>query len=415
MAELPSLSLPVAKVFEPLLRNVRYKGAYGGRGSAKSYFFAMQVVAYSLSERMDIICIRETQASLAESSKKLIEEIIELYGLGKRFKVLNTHIESDLGGKIVFQGMQNHTSESVKSLQGYRIAWVEEAQNFSQRSLDLLRPTIRWEDKKRGLKSEIWFSWNPRFADDPVDSFFRGGEPYPDSVCVRANWSDNPWFPDTLREEMLFDRGRSADKYAHVWLGEYESHSERRVFNNWAIQEFERPEGTVYRFGADWGYSIDPSVLVRASIEGNRLYVDYEAYMVGCEIVNLPDLFDRVPESRKWFITADSARPETIAYMQTHGFPRMNEAAKGKGSVEEGIAFLQSFDIVVHPRCVHTIDELLRYSYKVDRLTQKVLPVLDDKHNHVIDALRYACEGVRKAPKNQKREKRPQPVSWMAA
>jgi phage terminase large subunit len=111
----------------------------------------------------------------------------------------------------------------------------------------------------------------------------------------------------------------------------------------------------------------------------------------------LPDLFDRVPESRKWFITADSARPETISYMQKHGYPKISAAIKGPGSVEEGIAFLQSFDIVVHPRCTHTIDELSSYSYKTDPLTGKVLSVLEDKNNHVIDALRYACEGARKA------------------
>lgn len=409
------LHIPVAPVFAPLLVGARYKGAYGGRGSAKSYFFATQVVAYSLSERMDVICIRETQASLAESSKKLIEEVIEMLGLGKRFKVLNTHIESDLGGKIMFQGMQNHTAESIKSLQGYRIAWVEEAQNLSQRSLDLLRPTLRWEDKERGITSEIWFSWNPRFASDPVDSFFRGGSPYPGSVVVRANWSDNPWFPDVLRQEMEYDLARDKDKYAHVWLGEYESHSERRVFKNWAIEDFERPDGTIYRFGADWGFSVDPSVLIRASIEGNRLYVDYESYLVGCEIVNLPDLFDRIPESRKWFITADSARPETIDYMRKNGFPKMNQTIKGPNSIKEGISFLQSFDIVVHPRCVHTIDELSRFSYKTDRLTGEVLPILEDKHNHVIDALRYACEGIRKAKLLKFKKKEREYSGWMAA
>ena len=142
-----------------------------------------------------------------------------------------------------------------------------------------------------------------------------------------------------------------------------------------------------------------PATLIRCDIDGNRLYVDFEAYMIGCEIVNLPDLFDRVPESRKWFITADSARPETISYMRSHGFPKINQSVKGKGSVEEGISFLQSFDIVVHPRCVHLIDELTMYSYKTDPLTGQVLPILQDKNNHVIDALRYACEGARRAKK----------------
>jgi phage terminase large subunit len=125
--------------------------------------------------------------------------------------------------------------------------------------------------------------------------------------------------------------------------------------------------------------------------------VDWEAYQVGCEIVNLPDLFMSVPEAEKWPITADSARPETISYMKSHGFPRILPAVKGAKSIDDGIEFLKSFDIVVHPRCQHTIDELTMYSYKTDPLTGKILPILEDKNNHVIDALRYSCEGARRA------------------
>ena len=237
---------------------------------------------------------------------------------------------------------------------------------------------------------------------------------------VKINHMDNPFFPEVLRKEMEYDRSRDVEKYEHIWLGAYQRSSESRVFKNWTIEEFERPKGTVYRLGADWGYSVDPSTLIRCSVEENRLYIDYEAYMVGCEIVNLPDLFDRVPESRKWFIRADSARPETISYMQKHGYPKMQAAQKGKNSVDEGITFLQSFDIVVHPRCVHTIDELKTYSYKRDTLTDEVLPVLEDKNNHVIDALRYACEGIRKAQLTKGKDFRREPIdhrnqnsSWM--
>ncbi len=196
---------------------------------------------------------------------------------------------------------------------------------------------------------------------------------------------------------MEYDRKRDLDKYAHVWLGKYQQNSEARVFRNWTVEEFDARPGTTFRMGADWGFSVDPSVLVRCFIEGRRLYIDHEAYMVGCEIDMLPDLFDRVPESRKWFITADSARPETISYMQKHGFPRISAAIKGAKSLEEGVEFLKSFDIVVHPRCQHVIDELTMYSYKTDPLTAKILPVLQDKNNHTIDAIRYACEGARKA------------------
>ena len=196
---------------------------------------------------------------------------------------------------------------------------------------------------------------------------------------------------------MEYDRKRDPDKYQHVWCGQYRKQSEALVFKNWRVEEFTAKAGVSHRLGADWGFATDPSVLVRCHIDGRTLYVDHEAHMVGCEIDMLPDLFDRVPESRKFFITADSARPETISYMRKHGFPRLNSAQKGAGSVEDGLEFLKTFDIVVHPRCVNLIAELKSYAYKVDPLTEEVLPILEDKNNHVIDALRYACEGARKA------------------
>jgi phage terminase large subunit len=387
------LTIETPRAFKPLLTDSRYKGAWGGRGSGKSHFFAEMLIERCLQRKTDAVCVREVQKSLAQSVKKLLEAKIEKLGVGQYFDIKMDRINGPHGGVIVFQGMQNHTAETIKSLEGFDIAWVEEAQSLSQRSLDLLRPTIRKEG------SELWFSWNPNLADDPVDVLLRGESPPPGAVVVKANYRDNPWLPDVLKVELAYDQKRDPDKFAHIWLGEYQRNSESRVFRNWAIEEFDMPAGTIFRLGADWGFSVDPSVLVRCAIEGNRLYVDYEAYMIGCEIVNLPDLFDGVPESRKWFITADSARPETISYMRTHGYPKMNAAQKGAGSIEEGVAFLQSFDIVVHPRCKHLIDELTLYSYKTDPLTGKVLPVLADKNNHVIDALRYACEGARKAGK----------------
>lgn len=332
--------------------------------------------------------MREVQKSLEQSVKRLLEDKIAAFGVGSAFRILDTHIETPQDGLIIFQGMQTHTAESIKSLEGYDVAWVEEAQSLSQRSLDLLRPTIRNPD------SELWFSWNPRDAKDPVDKMLRGPDCPPGSIVVPANWSDNPWFPDVLRAEMEWDRRRDPDKYAHVWLGEYQRQSEARVFRNWRIEEFETPEDARFYFGADWGFSIDPTVLIRCWLSGRALYVDQEAYKVGCEIDYTPALFDTVESARKWPIRADSARPETISYMQRAGF-RISPAVKGPNSVEDGIEFLKSYDIFVHPRCRHTADELSSYSYKVDDKTDEVLPVLADKDNHVIDALRYALEGMR--------------------
>ncbi len=386
--------LPTPKAYLPLLApHKRYRGARGGRGSAKSWFFAELIVDRFLEyPRLRAVCVREFQKSLEMSAKRLIEDTIDRLGVGQFFRVLNTHIETPAGGVILFQGMATHTAESIKSLEGFSLAWIEEAQSLSQRSLDLLRPTIREEG------SEIFASWNPRFPTDPIEKLLWSDDRPENVAVVHTTYQNNPFFPDVLRKEMEWDRKRDPEKYAHVWLGEYERHSENRVFKNWTIDEFDTPEDAMFYYGADWGFSVDPSVLVRCFVHDRTLYVDHEAYRVGVEVDHLGGLFDQVPGARNWPITADSARPETISYLQRNGFPRMVAAIKGKDSVKEGVIFLQNYNIVVHPRCIHTIDELTMYAFKTDKMTGMVTPLLEDKKNHVIDSLRYAVEKLRKPP-----------------
>jgi phage terminase large subunit len=390
--QVPELRIKTPRAYLPLLdHEARYLGAHGGRGSAKSHFFAELWLDENVSDKYDFVCLRETLKSLEFSVKKLLESKIETYNAGAYFEVQDRRITSVHGGVTIFEGMQNHTSDSIKSLEGFDRAWFEEAQAASDKSLTLLRPTIR------KVGSQLWFSWNPDLATDPIDKLLRGETPPPRSVVVEVNYEDNPWFPEELREEMEYDKRRDPDKFAHVWRGQYRKNSEARVFKNWKVEEFDIDPTWILRQGADWGFSVDPSVLVQCAIVGRTLYVRHEAYRVGCEIDFLPDLFRTVPDAERWPTIADSARPETISYMQRHGFPKMLKAIKGAKSLEEGVQFLQSFDVVVHPSCLHTIDELTSYSYKVDDLTGLVLPVLSDKDNHVIDSLRYACEGARRA------------------
>lgn len=388
------LRIQTAEVFEPLLRDARYKAIHGGRGSGKSRFFASLLVEEHISEKIDAVCLRQVQKSLEFSVKREIEAAIQSMNAGAYFDVQDKRIFSQRGGVTIFEGLQNHTATSIQSLARFKRAWVEEAQDLTQFSLDILRPTIREDD------SQIWFSWNPRKAVDAVDLFLRGPKPPKDAAIVQSNWSDNPWFPKVLAEEREHDlRSASPAKYAWIWGGAYLKADEDLVFRNWRVEEFDTDQGALYRYGADWGFSIDPSVLVRCYLDGRRLFVDYEAYQVGCEIDRLPDLFMTVPQSEKWPITADSARPETISYMKRNGFPRMAAAIKGAKSLEEGVAFLQGLEVIVHPRCLHTIDELSTYAYKKDPDTGLPIPILEDKNNHVIDALRYACEGARRAGK----------------
>jgi len=385
------LQIPTPRKFVPLLSAARYKGAHGGRGSGKSHFFAELLVERCILHKgTRAACVREVQKSLKNSVKLLVEDKIRSLGVQASFEILDSEIRTPGGGVIIFQGMQNHTADSIKSLEGFDVAWVEEAQSLSQRSLDLLRPTIR----KPG--SELWFSWNPAHPDDPVDYLLRGPTPPKDSVVIQANWQDNPWLPAELKADLEDDRRRDPDKFQHVWGGEYSLNSQARVFRNWTVREFTTPQDAVHRFGADWGFAVDPTVLVRCHIDGRNLYVDGEAWEVGCEIDHLPALFDKVQGAKKFIIRADSARPETVSYMKRQGY-RITGALKGQGSIEDGIEFLKSFDIVVHPRCKKVIEELTLFAYRIDPHTEEILPILDDKNNHTIDALRYALEELRRS------------------
>jgi phage terminase large subunit-like protein len=230
-----SLAIETPEVFEPLLEPARYKGAHGGRGSGKSHFFAELAVERCLMRPGSRgVCIREVQKTLKESAKRLIEDKIGAMGVGRYFEPQNAEIKTHGGGVILFQGMQDHTAESIKSLEGFDWAWVEEAQTLSARSLEMLRPTIR------AAGSELWFSWNPRSAEDPVDRLLRGDHPPPDSIVVQANYSDNPFFPKELEDERAYDEVHNRDRYAHIWLGEYEPTAIGAIWNRQMIAEGRR-------------------------------------------------------------------------------------------------------------------------------------------------------------------------------
>jgi len=213
------LQIRTPKIFKPLLQGgLRYLGAWGGRGSGKSHFFGEKIVEECLAvPGTRVVCVREVQKSLKESAYRLIADKIRLMGVADQFRVLNDRIETPGGGLIIFQGMQDHTAESIKSLEGFRIAWVEEAQTMSSRSLEMLRPTIR------SPGSQIWFSWNPRNRLDAVDQFLRHENGAPAGAAViKVNFSDNPWFPKELEAERELDYAMRPDRYGHIWLGDYE-------------------------------------------------------------------------------------------------------------------------------------------------------------------------------------------------
>lgn len=233
----------IPRVFAPLLDPARYKGAWGGRGSGKSHFFGEQLVEDSLYHRgLLSVCIREVQQTLKQSSKRLIEKKIQDLGVGSEFRVYDDRIETPGDGVVIFQGMQDHTAESIKSLEGFNRAWVEEAQTLSGRSLTMLRPTIRAKD------SELWFSWNPRLKSDAVDEFLRLKKPE-NAVVIQANWRDNPWFPDELRKERELDLKEYPDRCDHIWEGGYAKAFDGAYFAK-ALNEA-KAQGRITRIAAD--------------------------------------------------------------------------------------------------------------------------------------------------------------------
>jgi phage terminase large subunit len=251
-----TIKVEVPRKLKPLLFPKRYKGAYGGRGGAKSHFFAEQVILRAYMKPTRIVCIREVQNSIKDSVKQLLIDKIDKFGLMQHFDVLDQEVRGPGGSMIVFKGMQSYNASNIKSLEGYDIAWVEEAQTLSQHSLDLLRPTLRKEG------SELWFSWNPRYKTDPVDVFFRKSPPE-DAISTLVNWYDNPWFPEVLRREMLHDFDVDADKAEHIWNGAYGS-SQGAILARW-VSKAERDgrvnsdvefdfEGAPIEVSADLGF-----------------------------------------------------------------------------------------------------------------------------------------------------------------
>jgi len=292
-----TLRVETPKVFQPLLAPARYKAAHGGRGSGKSHFFAEQLVLTSIKNQgYRAACIREVQRTLGQSVKRLIEDKIEKFGLGPAFEVQESQIRTPGDGLIIFQGMQNHTADSIKSLEGFDLAYVEEAQSLSQRSMDLLRPTIRKEG------SQLWFAWNPRLDTDAVDVFFRGRKPPESAVVVEANWQDNPYLPNVLLEEMRHDFDRDPEKAEHIWNGGYEVITEGSYFARLLVKA-ER-DGRIGDFPYDpalpvitaWDIGVDDHTAIWFLQENGRQVRVIDYYEVsgdGAEQI----VFDAMPES----------------------------------------------------------------------------------------------------------------------
>jgi len=406
----------LVSIFAPARGSVQYRGAWGGRGSGKSMNFAKMAAIWGVVYPLRVLCVREIQASIKESFHAELKAAIESeHWLANAYDVGKDYLRSRVNQtEFLFKGLYSNLT-SVKSTAKVGLTIVEEAEDVSEEAWLALEATVLREPD-----SELWALWNPKLEGSPVDKRFRGSdtEPamYPGALIAEMNYRDNPWFPAGL-ETLRLAQKTSLDKetYAWIWEGQYLKKSKASILGHHWDEGVRFPDDTWLGpyHGLDFGFAQDPTAAVRCWIspDETELYIDAEAGQVGLELDDTAKFVkERIPGIEKHQVVADSARPESIAHLarakgpnglnKDHYLPYIEGAVKGQGSVEDGLDHLKTYKIIVHPACPKTQEELKKYSYKVDRLTGEVLPIIVDKWNHYIDALRYALEKVMKAKGN---------------
>lgn len=379
----------IPEIYQDIFLPARYKVFYGGRGSAKTETVATFLILKALESKCTILCCREYKVSIANSVHAVLKKIIDRLGLQQYFTINNENITCNNGSKFIFAGLHNNI-DSIKSIPNIKYCWVEEAQTLTQRTLTVLRPTIR------DIGSEILFTFNPYREDDPIYKFFIEKPPTKQkTLIVKTYWYDNPFFTEALENERLEDLEGDMDEYHHIWDGECLKHSEAVIFSGkYKIGEVTTNNNWSVFYGLDFGFT-HPTFLIKCWVSSDKvLYIEREAGGTRLDTQDLPGVFSAVmPEAHKYKIRADCSRPETISELQLLGYKGVTACIKGPGSIQDGVAYIRSFkNIIIHPSCVNTIQEFRLYSYKVDRMSGDILPDIVDKHNHCIDALRYALE-----------------------
>lgn len=393
---------------------VRYRVYWGGRGSGKSWAIAEALIRKAASVPLTILCLREYQNTMKDSSHKVLANTIKRLGLEAWFTVTANSIVSKVGSEFIFKGCFGNI-DGIRSMEGVDIVWAEEAHSIAEASWRVIIPTIR----KPG--SEIWISFNMDSEEDATYRRFVARE-RKEAIVHKVNFDSNPYFSDELRAEMEFDRDYDYELYEHVWLGMPKKVSDAIVLNRkYKVVEYEddiwmrrdgyrgQPAGpATLRYGMDFG-TTDPTALTRSFVleewdeEKRRhdqiLHISHEAYGSGVELDDLPEFMDSVPGVREWPIGADAAAPGTISFLKKRGF-RIYPAAKWQGSVEDGIRYLRGFkEIRIHPRCQATAREAFLWRWKTDpkRVDEHgqalVLPVLVQGNEHAWDSVRYGHDG----------------------
>lgn len=387
----------IPKLTENFARPARTRVFKGGRGSGKTRGLALRSAlrVYQLAE-MGVegvfLASREHLNSLDESSLEEIKAAIrselwlaDYFDIGEKYvRTKNRRIS------YAFAGLR-HNLDSIKSKARIIGNWTDEGEGVSDVAWTKLIPTIREEGD--GWIAENWISLNPESPDSATHKRFIAN-PADDCIVTEVNWVDNPWFPEILNRQRLEDKKNRPDTYEHVWEGGFLTLTDAQVFaGKFEVDEFEPQvfwDGPY--FGMDFGFAQDPTAAVQCYVHNKTLYIYREAGKVKLELDATAAFFsDRMPDMPKYAVRADSARPESISYLKRHGIPNMVGVKKWQGSVADGVEHIKSYDrVVIHPDCTEVAREFRLYSFKVDRLSGDIMPVIIDANNHYIDAIRYA-------------------------
>lgn len=405
---IPEVRVRVPKAFAPLYSSARYIVLYGGRGGAKSWGVADRLIGLSRREQGEVfLCAREFQNSIQDSVYALLKATACRHGVEDEFSFYRNEIVHRVSeSRFAFVGLKLNL-DNIKSFEGAKYCWIEEAARLSQDSITKLFPTIRRAD------SQIFITYNPELEIDPIHQMFVVNTPPPGSVVKKVGWRDNPWFMETqLNQDRLWMKKHQPHLYDWVWEGECRQAAEHPIYPNAVVEPFDTPLNAKFYYGLDWGFGSHPCAGVRCFIEGDKLFLDNEFYgfsdadpknvlpgtKTDVKLETLAgDVIESLPGVRKVVSYGDCALPGVIGFLNRHGLPLLRPCIKKADSVTDGITFCQSFSkIVVHTRCINTANEIKAYTYKPkvvrdENEAETVLRVEPLKLNdHCMDAMRYA-------------------------
>lgn len=381
----------------------REAAVYGGRFSLKSHTVARILLIRARQQKTRVACFREFQNSIADSSHQLLADLIKTYELNDYKVTENSIINSINGSDFIFKGL-HHNEQSVKSIEGVDIAWIEEAQTITTNSLEVLTPTIRKEG------SQLIYTYNRLLEEDPVHKRLVL-EGRPNTLIINTNYDiavKYGWMPDSVLQEINDDKEFRPSLYKHKWLGEPNS-LERRVYSDWIQVDTIPHEARIERRGLDFGYKNDPTAVIAIYYYNGGYILDEELYRKGMHNNEIAAFLNNLP-SPNTLVVGDSAEPKSIDELR---LSRVNilgvKKAGGEDSLgnqktfrQYGIDFIRQQKISVTKRSINTWQEYLNYLHKEDK-EGKILNDPEDGNDHAMDAIRYGFEGLRPSKPKHKR------------